>query len=80
MARLTPALAAKHLAYIEREEAKGRLTETLAGIREHRQAFLLRSRACFHCGELIRNKESLKAWEQDRLGPICRERLSQAVA
>lgn len=81
MARLTPALAAKHLRYIEREESLGRMTDILAGIREHRLALLKRSRACFHCGELIRNKESLKQWEVDRLGPVCRERLSsQAVA
>lgn len=78
MARLTPALAAKHLRYIEREESLGRLTETLAGIRQHRVAFLTRSKCCFACGRKIENKDSLKAWERDHLGPECRQ--SMAVA
>lgn len=80
MAKLTPALAIKHLAYIEREEANGRLTENLRSIREHRQAFLLRSKCCFACGERIENKESLRLWAQDRLGPVCRQKLETAVA
>lgn len=80
MARLTPALAIKHLAYIEREEAAGRLTPNLRSIREHRLALLERSKCCFACGERIQNKESLRLWEQDRLGPVCREKLEVAVA
>ena len=63
---------------IEREEANGRMTPTLEGIREHRLALLKRSKACFACGRKIENKDSLKAWERDHLGPECRQ--SMAVA
>lgn len=82
MPRLTPVLAVKHLRYIEREEQAGRMTPILAGIREHRLALLQRSKCCFACGERIENKESLRLWEQDHLGPTCRQKLAgqQAVA
>lgn len=76
MARLTPAEAVRHIRYIDREEQAGRLTEVLAEKREHRVTFLLRSHACFQCGERITNPESLRLWERDRLGPVCRARLA----
>lgn len=78
MARLTTADAARHIRYIDREESLGRLTPNLAGIREHRIAFLTRSKCCFACGRKIENKDSLKAWEVDHLGPECRQSLAVA--
>lgn len=78
MAKLTPALAIKHLNYIAREEAHGRLTPILEGIREHRLALLKRSKCCFACGRKIENRESLKAWEVDQLGPECRSKMAVA--
>lgn len=78
MPRLTPALATRHLRYIAREEAAGRMTPNLEQIREHRLALLTRSKCCFACGRKIENKESLKAWQVDHLGPECRQQMAVA--
>lgn len=78
MAKLTPAKAAHHLRYCEREIALGRGTPRLAEIAEHRRQYLTRVKACWNCGESITNPDSLKAWELDRLGPTCRERMAVA--
>lgn len=72
------ALRAIH--YIDRERDKGhdvsRLDEKYRVAKER----LVRHRRCFCCGEEITNEESLKAWESDRLGPVCRGRLEQVAS
>lgn len=76
--KLTTHKAALHLQYVARQEAAGRMTPALEGIREHRLAFLKRSKACLACGRKIENPDSLKAWQQDGFGPECRQRLEVA--
>ena len=64
------------LHYCVRAAAKGdtaavaRLAETF----EKSQASLVRHRACFVCGTEQRNPESVRLWEQDRMGSECRQR------
>lgn len=77
---LTTVRAAKQLAYIAREEAAGRLTPNLEGIRVHRQAFLARSNACERCGRVVTDPDSLQQWQTDHLGPDCREITARALA
>lgn len=74
MARLTPADAARHVRYIEREEAAGRLTDNLRGIREHRLAFLRRSKCCLMCGHPLTDPVSVERG----FGPDCAQRLAVA--
>jgi hypothetical protein len=76
MAKLTPAVAVKHLRYIAMEEEKGRLTPRLQEIREHRLALLARKRACRMCGTVQTAKESIRLWREDGLGSECRRRLA----
>lgn len=78
MAKLTPAAAAKALRYIEREEAAGRLTPNLEQIREHRLAYLMRSKCCVHCGTPLSREDSIEEWSLDGLGPKCRANLAAA--
>lgn len=63
------------LHYIERAIAKGQDVSRLAEKHEKAQERLIRHRRCFHCGTELTDRESVKAWEVDRLGPVCRERL-----
>ena len=64
------------LRYIERCEAHGQDVSRLAEMREKRTAFLVAQRRCFNCGEEITNPDSLRMWEQDRLGPVCRHKVA----
>lgn len=63
------------LHYIERAIAKGQDVSRLAEKHQKAQERLIRHRRCFHCGTELTDKDSVKAWEVDRLGPVCRVRL-----
>lgn len=76
--RITPVSAAKALRYIEREEQAGRLTDNLRAIRDHRLAFLIRSKCCVHCGTPLSREDSIEEWSLDGLGPKCRANLAAA--
>jgi hypothetical protein len=74
MPKLTPAKAAHHLAYIERERSLGRATARLEEIAEQRLAFLRRKRACIVCGRPLTDPTSI-----DRgVGPECHVRRKEA--
>lgn len=73
-------LAVRALHYIARCEDAGQDVSRLAEKREKSTACLVRHARCFCCGAAVENPVSVKAWELDRLGPVCRERLAKAAA
>lgn len=66
------------LSYIRRSEAKGQDVSRLAETFEKRTASLIRHRACFACGTVQTNPDSIREWERDRLGSECRSKLGRS--
>ena len=62
--------------YIARAAEKGQDVSRLAEKWEKQSALLVRRHACFHCGAVLTDPQSIEAWRVDGLGPDCRVKLA----